>query len=246
MFDISIACGLAGSNEDGSFPHEASSEPAYVAYRWVSVCAGIDSTNAAGTFVECGAARACPDQTERLWRLWGKRLDGTWDPLGSQCFGRPPTAADTPQPQVTPGLVLQALRRVGLPALAARTQPAGKTLVNFATIFYADPQPVSRGLRLLGHDVQVEATPTSYLWHYGDGTSARTESPGAPYPAMDITYKYIDAHVTVHPSVDVTYTARFRVDGGGWQSIPDTVTIVGPVGDLRIAEATPLLSGDYS
>ncbi len=49
----------------------------------------------------------------------------------------------------------------------------------------------------------------------------------------------------MQPSVDVTYTARFRVNGGAWQDIPDTVTIAGPSTDLRVSEATAVLSGQY-
>jgi hypothetical protein len=45
--------------------------------------------------------------------------------------------------------------------------------------------------------------------------------------------------------VDVTYSARFRVNGGTWQDIPETVTIAGPETVLRVAEATPVLSGRY-
>ena len=156
----------------------------------------------------------------------------------------PPPAA-TPKPQVTPALVLTELRRIGLPSLQARTQPRDKTLVNFATIFYAEPQTFARTLTLLGQSVDVEATPTSFAWHYGDGTSATTSTPGAPYPAKDITHNYTDAHTTVAPSVDVTYSARFRVGNGGWQTIPETVTIAGPTSSLRISEATAVLSGDY-
>ena len=146
---------------------------------------------------------------------------------------------------MTPGLVLTALRRLGLPSLEARTQPEDKTLVNFATIFYATPQPFTRTVTLLGQSVDVEATPSSYTWHYGDGTSTTTTTPGAPYPAKDVTHSYTDAHTTVQTSVDVTYSARFRVDNGAWQTIPDTVTIVGPAGALRISEATAVLSGEY-
>ena len=171
---------------------------------------------------------------------------GDWDPLTTQCAGPqgPPPAA-TPKPQVTPGLVLTELRRIGLPALRARTQPRDKTLVNFATIFYAEPQRFTRTLTLLGQSVDVEAEPTSYTWHYGDGSSATTSTPGAPYPAKDVTHSYTDAHTTVQPSVDVTYAARFRVGNGAWQSIPDSVTIAGPAVSLRISEATAVLSGEY-
>jgi hypothetical protein len=170
---------------------------------------------------------------------------GDWDPLATQCFGRPPTAADTPRPHVTPALVLNAIRRIGLPAVEAHTQPAGKTLVNFDTIFYTEAEPFTRTITLLGQQVDVEATPVGYVWHHGDGTVDETDSPGAPYPSKEITYRYQDAHTTVRPSVDVVYGARFRVNGGSWQDIPQQVTVAGPETDLRVSEATAVLSGSY-
>ncbi|MGZ5417590.1 MAG: hypothetical protein ACXWDI_10445 [Nocardioides sp.] len=146
---------------------------------------------------------------------------------------------------MTPALVLTALQRIGLPAIEARTQPEDKTLVNFDTIFYAEPTTFRRTITLLGQSVQVEATPSRYIWHHGDGTSAATTTPGAPYPAKDVTHQYTDAHRTVQASVDVVYTARFRVGGGAWQDIAETVTISGPATPLRVSEATPVLSGSY-
>ena len=117
--------------------------------------------------------------------------------------------------------------------------------MNFETIFYAEPETFARTLTLLGQRVEVEATPTTYTWHHGDGTSTQTSTPGARYPAKEVVHEYTDAQVTVSPSVDVTYSARFRVNGGAWQEIPETVTISGPQGSLRIAEATAVLSGQY-
>ena len=145
---------------------------------------------------------------------------------------------------MTPALVLTALRRIGLPAIQARTQPEDKTLVNFDTIFYAEPQTFTRTITLLGQSVDVEAQPTRYVWHHGDGTSAATSTPGAPYPSKQVTHAYTDAHRTVLASVDVVYSARFRVGNGAWQDIAETVTIAGPSTPLRISEATPVLSGD--
>ena len=221
-------------------------QPQYVGYKWVSVCNLAGPSNDVGQSVDCGQANTCPDAKERVWRLWGQTLTEIWTPLGMRCAGPqgPPPAA-TPKPQVTPGLVLTELRRIGLPSLEARTQPRDKTLVNFATIFYAEPRAFTRNLTLLGQSVDVEATPSSFTWHYGDGSSTTTSSPGAPYPAKDVTHSYTDAHTTVQTSVDVTYSARFRVGNAAWQTIPDTVTIAGPAGALRISEATAVLSGDY-
>jgi len=146
---------------------------------------------------------------------------------------------------VTPGLVLEALRRLGLPAVRTHTQPEDKTLVNFDTIFYAEPTTFRRTITLLGQQVDVEATPARFTWRPGDGSVRTTTTPGRPYPAKDVTHRYEQAHRTVQASVDVTYTARFRVAGGAWQDIAETITISGPPTPLRVAEATPVLSGEY-
>ena len=144
-------------------------QPTFVKYRWVSVCAGAGPGDILGKRWTA-AKPTCPDPAERVWRLWGQTPAGDWKPITTQCAGPagPPPAA-TPKPQVTPGLVLTALRRIGLPALEARTQPRDKTLVNFATIFYAEPQTFTRTLTLLGQSVQVHATPTSFRGTTGTG-----------------------------------------------------------------------------
>ena len=75
-----------------------------------------------------------------------------------------------------------------------------------------------------------------------------TTEPGAAYPELAVTHRYVDARVTVQPSVATTYTARFRVAGGGggeWQDVGGTVTASGPPTALRVAEAIPVLSGDH-
>jgi hypothetical protein len=192
----------------------------------------------------CGQQSRCELRGSLVTNFWGAKPGActtTAAPAAAVAFaaGAPPAP-----PQVTPGLVLTAFREIGLPSLQAHTQPADKTLVNFPTIFYTDPPRFARTVTLLGRQVDVVATPESYTWNHGDGSSMTTRSPGAPYPAQDVTYNYADAHTTVLTSVDVTYTGRFRIDGGDWQEIPGTVTIGGPTAALRVSEATPVLSGD--
>ena len=247
VLNLGMSCAEPGPTQPGLGATEpVSGTSPFVEYRWVSACQDGTSAAPGDLVLDCAAARVCPDAAERLWRLWGRQPGEGWTSLGGQCFGRPPGPADTPRPpQVGPDDVLTALRRIGLPALEAKTQPADKTLVNFETIFYAEPQTFARTLTLLGQRVEVEATPTAYTWHHGDGTSTQTSTPGARYPAKEVVHEYTDAQVTVSPSVDVTYSARFRVNGGAWQEIPETVTISGPQGSLRIAEATAVLSGQY-
>jgi hypothetical protein len=183
-----------------------------------------------------------PDATGRIYCSNGGRAAGGFYCTTCQSG---PAIQPVVLPQVTSGTVLTELRRVSLPSLRAHTQPDVKTLVNFPTIFYTEPQPFSRTVTLLGQVVEIVATPESFTWHFGDGTSMRTTTPGAPYPAMDVTHKYSDAHVTVQTSVDVTYSARFSVSGGAGQTIPGAVTIAGPAAPLRVVEATAVLSGNY-
>jgi len=177
-----------------------------------------------------------------LWTLWARPLpSGEWTALLVECRGNRPQGA--PPPQLTPDRVLEAVRRIGLPSLQIQVQPETATLVNFATIFYAEPQPFQRTVGLLGYSVDVRAAPESFHWVFGDRTEATTQQPGAPYPVKDVTHEYTDAHVTVRPRVDVTYQVRYRVDGDAWQALDETLTALGPAISLRIKEATPVLSG---
>ncbi len=128
------------------------------------------------------------------------------------------------QEQVTPGRVLRAFQSLSWPQSELAIQPpGGQTLVNFATNFYTDNvAPTQQSVTLLGRSVLIEATPTTYTWRYGDGTSAATASPGAPYPALDVTHGYATLG-TFAPSVDTTYTGRYRLDGGPWTAIPESL-----------------------
>jgi hypothetical protein len=145
---------------------------------------------------------------------------------------------------LTPGMVQRAFRRLTWPASELVVQPPkGRTLVNFETNFYTtNTSPTIRAVTLIGRQVTIEATPTSYTWHFGDDDGLTTTDAGAPYPDLRITYRY--THVgSVRPSVDTTYSGRFRVGNGGWQAIPDTLTVPGAAVDLEVVSATPHLVG---
>jgi hypothetical protein len=140
-------------------------------------------------------------------------------------------------------MVARAFQRIPLPTLRALTQPADKTLVNFDTIFYVQAEPLHRTLNLLGQRVELAITPATFRWVHGDGTTAVTHTPGAAYPAKDVVYRYQKAHVTVAQHVEIVWTARWSLNGGPFQDVDGTVTTVGPETPLRVAEATPALSG---
>jgi hypothetical protein len=153
-----------------------------------------------------------------------------------------PAAPDADEPELTPGDVLRAVREIGLPSLQVKVQPGDRTLVNIPTIFYAEPQPFERSVRLLDFDVDLVAEPVSYQWVHGDGTTATTDRPGRPYPAMDVVHRYAKPADDVQARVDVTYRVRFRVDGGPWQTIAQTLLASGPPAQLDVDEAAPVLT----
>ena len=80
------------------------------------------------------------------------------------------------------------------------------------------------------------------------GDTWETTDPGQPYQPGDDPeqlnhYVYLDADVTVHPSVDVVYSGRYRVGNGAWQDIPDTLTVAGDTQSLEVTQAAPVLTG---
>ncbi|MEU8224540.1 PKD domain-containing protein [Kribbella sp. NPDC048915] len=148
-----------------------------------------------------------------------------------------------PRPQdVTWEEVLSETKNIMFPGLAVKVQPNGRTLVNLDTIVYTDDSKVSSTtVTLLGFPVVVEATPISYTWRFGDGSPALTTSTsGKPYPAKDITHKYMKRG-GVQLTLTTNYAARFNVADTGWQYVDGTVPITGPATPLQVREAVPVL-----
>lgn len=189
------------------------------------------------------SAGGCPEgQTEyRQWRV----SDDAEIPLGLTCSS-PETAvvAAAAPPQVTEAMVLEAFRQVPVPALRSVSEPEDKTLVNFETILHTEAEPLTRTVSILGQRVRLEIVPSAFRWEHGDGTSATTSTPGAPYPRKDVVHLYQKAGVTVNHRVVVTWSAQWSLNGGPLQPVAGTVTTTGPTTALRVAEAIPALSGE--
>jgi hypothetical protein len=147
-----------------------------------------------------------------------------------------------PRPEdVQWGQVLAESKNVLFPKLHVKVQPAGRTLVNVDTIVYTDESQVYRQtVTVLGFPVEVEAMPMSYTWTFGDATSVTTTTPGRPYPAKDITHKYMKK-AGVSLTLTTNYAARFNVAGTGWQYVEGIVPITGPATALQVREAVPVL-----
>ncbi|WP_345454375.1 hypothetical protein [Nocardioides marinquilinus] len=143
---------------------------------------------------------------------------------------------------ITPGLVLREFERLTWPSSELQVQPVDqRTAVNWETFFFTDnTAPHTQTVTLLGQQVTIEATPSEYVYRFGEGASARTASPGGPYPRGDVTHVY-RAKGSASPSVDTVYTGRYRVNGGQWIDIPAPLTVAGAPVTLQVIEIGPRL-----
>lgn len=139
--------------------------------------------------------------------------------------------------------IIRAARRIQLPSAQIRTQPGDGTLVNLDTILYTDAGTFDSSVDLLGFAVDLRAEPTSFTWHHGDGTSQTTTGPGRPHPNQHVTHRYDRPHESVGLSVDITYSVSYRIDGGPWNTLTETLTATGPSHTIAVQQATPLLVG---
>ncbi|MCW2769788.1 MAG: hypothetical protein JWR27_1221 [Aeromicrobium sp.] len=170
------------------------------------------------------------------------KVDPDAGTYGCRTAPRQTPPADTDGPELTEGDIARAVQRIGLPSLQVRIQPGDETLVNIPTIFYTEPRPFARSVDLLGFGIDLQAQPIRYRWVHGDGTVRSTSRPGRPYPAMEVTHRYRQPAHGVGARVDVTYRVRYRVDGGGWQTLGQTLLAAGPVAQLDVKEAAPVLT----
>lgn len=146
-------------------------------------------------------------------------------------------------PQLTPGMIRQAFRRIPVPTPALHIQPVkGKTLVNFRTNFYATGgETFTRTITLLGQRVSLRIHVDHYDFHFGDGHDLVSADPGAAYPRLTDTHEYLRKG-TVHPYLATTWAADYRLGSGPWHTVGGTVTRTGAPQRLQVLTATPLLT----
>ena len=145
-----------------------------------------------------------------------------------------------------PTFTAEDFRRLPLAPLPLTIQPArAEHLVNMPTIVYTAPAQQLLTTNLLGYPVEVEATPTSYTWDFGDGTTLTTTSPGHPYPNHDVAHPY-PRPGTYTVTLTTTWTGRYRLAGTAtWATVTGTATTTTTSPPVTAVEApTHLVTAD--
>lgn len=116
----------------------------------------------------------------------------------------------------------------------------GEPVINLPFIVQSSAAPQLLRTTIIGTSVLIEATPTQFVWDYGDGSELFvTSDPNKQYPehAYEHTYTKRGA-VTV--TLTTTWQGRFQVGGGAWQAIPGTVTTNETSDSITVIELLPV------
>ena len=105
-----------------------------------------------------------------------------------------------------------------------RQPPGAKALVSKIVIVYTSGDSQTMETQVGGTPVTIVATPASYTWDWGDGTTTTTKDPGAAYPDHTVFHKYSHTADNVVISLTTTWTATYSVGGGPAQPISGTLT----------------------
>ncbi|GAA2901637.1 hypothetical protein GCM10010455_27000 [Microbacterium esteraromaticum] len=122
-------------------------------------------------------------------------------------------------------------------------EPDSLGVVGLPANFVTEASPHVRSGDLFGFPVEVRFTPVSYTFHYGDGESTTSSSPGASWKSLGqaqftptgTSHTYSERG-TYDARVDIAYTAEIDL-GVGWFPIEGQLDIPGPTQQIRIFEA---------
>jgi hypothetical protein len=178
----------------------------------------------------------------------GRIANGPWMMVGHDCAVSP-TAA---RPQLTATMLLREVRELVPHPGIGIAPPGGTTLVNLQTLLWADT-PADRSLgthTLLGHHVALRVHVHRVDWTFGDGQHDSTTTPEPKYNPAEGCHTQTcpgywgHTYTTTGPktiTATITWTGRYRVDTGPWQTIPNTVTGPTTTTTLTVKQARGIL-----
>lgn len=163
-----------------------------------------------------------------IWRRL--RTEGMWwKQVGWHCLE-----------DLLPRMTQEDFRRLSITPAPAHMQPeGGEVLVNKPTIVFTEASVQTFRTDLLGYGVDVEATPRSFAWDFGDGSRPLvTAQVGQPYPSFDLARTYL-APTHTRITMTATWTGRYRVDIDPlhkWREIDGTAFTTSSTPDFDVVE----------
>ena len=169
---------------------------------------------------------------------------GTWAYFGRTCVGD-----EVPGAERLPSMVMiqEAFHRTPWATASLGFQPAkNRTYVNLVNFYSANWSTSGFGpgevdaidpALMFGHRVEIRPKLANLVYHFGDGQSeGPTTSLGGKAPNGDVRHVYKKSG-TYNAYVTVTWGADFRIDGGAWLDIDDTVAVDQPASTITALQA---------
>ena len=125
-----------------------------------------------------------------------------------------------------------------------RQPPGVKALVSKIVIVYTSGDSQTMETQVGGTPVTIVATPASYTWDWGDGTTTTTKDPGAAYPDHTVFHKYSHTADNVVISLTTTWSATYSVEGGPAQPICGTLTTTDTTNPFDLVRRISYLTDD--
>ncbi len=171
-----------------------------------------------------------------------------WIPVGTPAGGNVQVVFVDDDGVDPVAVALELLNHLPIPDIAIEANPA-TGLVALPSWFWIDGydgSPISSSDALPGVSVDVEVEPLVYRWSFGDGTTAETTSLGQRYPAeSDIRHVYEQSSLAAGGAysitVEVTFAARYRVNGGAWEALEPITRLFS--GDYPVQQLQSVLTG---
>lgn len=137
------------------------------------------------------------------------------------------------------------IRTLKIPPRHARIAPVTTWFtVQIPMTYFTDAGAERLEVTVLGTDVELELTPSSYSWDPGDGSAPIvTTKTGAPYPDQTVTHTYTKVG-TYRVTLTTTWRGRFRVAGATtWRDIEGTGSTTHTSSPFETREVRSVLTG---
>ena len=191
----------------------------------------------------------------------GSTYRGTWTPppprdpvLGSAqcevkiaglCRGTSPSKSVVEVEKPTPPTSVSDIAQFAPSEAGFIQEPAGWSLPLLPTNVYSTCGSTTELGELLGWPIEVRFTPVAYRWSWGDRSDSVTTRAGSSWGAKQFSptgtshvYEQSGDYVV---SLEVTFEAAYRFDGGAFQSLPGQITRSSGQRVVEVLSVTPVL-----
>ena len=127
-------------------------------------------------------------------------------------------------------VTLEQFRKMPLIASVIISQPKSFSLRNGNAHLFASSKNQNFNITLFDQDVRVRATPVSYTWKYGDGTTRTLSYSGGPVADHGFDEPTSTSHVyketgDFRVGLTTSFRGEYSTEGGPWTPIPGLANV---------------------